>query len=346
MSAISASAVGSRAASSTAGSSTQLASSSTGGSLLPDYTFLSHCIYHNLSKAKHPTSASPLPPALSLTLDVSGIVASFLWSPLRTHSRDDPHSRHWLHGDLTLPHCTGQVHDDTNQHDCLSGELHGRLLRGWRLRAIHGWGGRYANGLGFTYCHPSEPTATFDVERAYGNHDMPQLTHFELEAGERVVQVSMCCRTWMHAIRFDTSHGRQYQIGKSDRARHWQPLLPTADTRHGRQVEALAFMYGVGGHIHNLGVHYQLLSPAVAERVYGSAVTLEAAMARTGNEVQAVVAAAGDESSAVEGGPRQPFYWARGLQLGRVGGNTRQPQAQPPAADQQQQQSQTGSVEY
>ena len=277
---------------------------------------------------------------------MSSIVASFLWFPLRTSTFNSLHSRtRWMNNHPTLPHCTGEVHADTIQHDGWTAELHTRILRGWRLRAIHGWGGMFANGLGFSYCHPSDASETFEVEAVYGNHHNPQLSHFELEAGERIVQVSMICSVYMQAVRFDTSHGREYQIGRAEHRRYWQPLLPTADKLHGKQVEALAFMFGVGGHIHNLGVWYQLVSPPATERVYESAETLVAVVSRPGAVSHVAAAEAALDVSSAAAGAVQPGFWARGFQLGRVGGRTRQHPQQILATDEQQQEQQSDEDE-
>ena len=309
----------SSASSTTACSDTPPTVPSAAGSLLPTYTFLAHCIHHNLNKASRHSLSPPTAPSLSL--DVSGLVASFLWFPLRTASMNSLHTRtSWLRDDPSLPYCTGEVHADTQQHDGWSSELHGRILRGWRLRAIAGWGGMYANGLGVTYAHPSAPSETFELAAVYGNHHSPQQSQFELETGERIVQVSCIPNTWMLAVRFDTSHGRQYQLGQAGHRDYWQSLLPTADKLHGRQIEALAFVFGVGGHIHNLGVYYQLLSPPASERGYGSAETLVAVLSRTGAVSHTAVEdeSISASSTAAAGGTRSAFFWRRGFHLGRA----------------------------
>ena len=334
MSALNSSSAFSSAAGSTMGSKSSTAAAS--GPLVPDYTFLSHCIYHNLNKAAHSVSESSTTSSShggpSLSLDVSSIVASFLWSPIPTAGANGLHGRvHFLRDHPNLPYCTGETHADTVQHDTWSAELHSRILHGWRLRAIHGWGDMYANGLGFTYGPSNDPTATYEVDAVYGLHHNPRLSHLELEAGERIVQVSIVCSVYMQAVKFETSHGREYVIGRVEHRRYWQPLLPTADKLHGRQVEALAFMFGVGGHLHNLGVWYQLVSPPATERVYGSAETLVALMARTGAGSDTAEVAMADTDAAVSDGRPQPaFHWPRAFQLGRVGGQgrTTQPQRQ------------------
>ena len=307
------------------------------GPLLPDYTFLSHCIYHSLSRPSRSRSTSSSSSSSSsspsshripaLSLDVSSLVASFLWSPHITASTNQLSARtRFLRNHPTLPYCTGETHGDTHQHDCWTDDLRQRILRGWRLRAIHGWGGLYANGLGFTYgpsiggdgnAEGDGGNGLLEVEAVYGTHHNPELTHFELEAGERIVQVSVICSVWMQALRFTTSHGRQYQLGRGEHQRYYQPLLPTADQLHGRQVEVLALMFGVGGHIHNIGVRYLLLSPTATDRKYASVQQL---VAMIGVDGVAWHEADGESSNSLTSASdaRPGSRWQRQFQLGRV----------------------------
>ena len=302
-------------------------SSSSSGPLLPDYTLLSHCIQYTLARSSASScTATSFHSHVLLPRDVTGLVASFLWSPCCTSTANSLHTRtDWLIGDPTLPHCTGDVHHDTRQVDQYSSELHSRILRGWRIRTLHGWGAEFANGLGVTYGPPTADSAdTFDVEAVYGSHHQPQPSHFELQAGERIVQVTFASSTWFQGVRFHTSLGRQYQVGRAESHRvdiDWRPLLPAADKLRGRQVEVLAFMLGVGGHIHNMGVWYQLLSPATTERAYGSAEMLAAVLRRPGVVSNAAAAeqAYGTEPEEVREA-RPAFFWARGRR-GRMGGH-------------------------
>lgn len=256
---------------------------------------------------------------------MSSLVASFLWTPHTTTSTNQlPTRARFLRNNPALPHCTGETHTDTHQHDCWTDDLRQRVLRGWRLRAIHGWGGLYANGLGFTYGPAggggdgeADGEGSLEIEAVYGNHHSPQPTHFELEAGERIVQVSTICSVWMQAVRFTTSHGRQYQLGRGEHQRYYQPLLPTADQLHGRQVEVLAVIFGVGGHIHNIGIWYQLLSQPATDRTYASVETLVAMIGQDGTVSHSAAGSpsnSASESSEVRPGSR----WQRRFQLGRV----------------------------
>ena len=280
----------SSAPSSTASSTSLSSSTTTHAPLIPDYTFLAHCIHHNLSRASI-SSPSSTSTTLPVPLGVAAIIASFLWTPLRTNNANDRHYDNSLRCWLNTPHCIGRVHGDTRQHDDWSGHLRSFVLSGWRLRALHGWGwsGRCANGLGLTYCHPTNRSSTIDIATRLGTNESwqrvhqhkPQLSRFELQAGERIVQVAITWRVSVDAIRFETSHGRRCQLGSSVYGGSWVRLLPTAEVLKGRQqVEVLAFMFGVGARIHNVGVYYQLVAPQRSERECSSSEVLAASLRR------------------------------------------------------------------
>ena len=247
--------------------------------LVPDYVWLERRVSAALQSSRCPL-ARFLPRELVL------VIASFLWSPLTSVSRqlDNPGQRAmWS---LSLAICTGWIHADTQQYDDWNNELRGRVMAGWRLRAIECYGDRYLNGFSFTYCGPTGDTWSTEVRK--GSHHRPSMSRLQLASGEAIVQVAVRVSKWMECCVFETSAGRRFQVG--GRGSRWQPkekhasewthagvtqllLMPHTQPRpHTDQqtaaeetvaatYEALAFTYGIGGHVHNLGVYYQPLWP-------------------------------------------------------------------------------------
>ena len=234
--------------------------------LVPDYLRLEQRVSVALQLSRCPS-------ARLLPWDLVQLVASFLWQPLRSVSRQLDNPRHRDMASLAM--CTGWVHKDTQQYDDWTSELCGRVLAGWRLRAIECYGDRYLNGFSFTYAAP-HGDSTWSTAVRKGSHHRPSLSRVQLAAGERIVQVAVRVSKWMECCVFETSAGRRFQIGgrgsrwapKEKHATEWSHagvtqllLMPPVTADSGCTFEALAFTYGIGGHVHNLGVYYQPLWP-------------------------------------------------------------------------------------
>ena len=230
-------------------------------SLLPDYRWLSRIIYSQLSALHDEAIAahSPSPPPLLLP-EVVDLIVDFIWEPLITSSQDLNPNHYSYHpiSPSTRLYCTGRVHTDTIVRDDWSDALRERLVRGWRIRSIRYWSGVYANGLqAVVYGHGEE---RWEVEGLHGSHHQPREAEWVLEEGERIRQVTVEYDVWYHRVVLESSAGRRCEMGRGEpEGRRYSPvvrkaLLPEVP---GEEYEALAFIYGVGGHIHNLGVYYQ-----------------------------------------------------------------------------------------
>ena len=80
----------------------------------------------------------------------------------------------------------------------------------------------------------------------------------ELEEGERIRQVRVEYDVWMHRVVMETSRGRMLEMGRAEPPMVRSPLVRKAllPEVQGEEYEVLAFITGVGGHIHHLGVYY------------------------------------------------------------------------------------------
>jgi len=240
--------------------------------LVPDYLRLERLVCVALQHCRSPV-------ARQLPGELVHLILSFLWSPLTSVSRqlDNPRQRALWSPSLAI--CTGWIHGDTAQYDEWTGELRGRVMAGWRLRAIDCWGDRYVNGFSFTYSGPGGETWSSEVRK--GSHHRPSVSRLQLSSGEHIVQVAVRLSKWMECCVFETSAGRRFQVGgrgsrwapKEKHASEWthagvtqlllMPQPPKSDGADaGCTYEALAFTYGLGGHVHNLGVYYQKLTPS------------------------------------------------------------------------------------
>ena len=214
--------------------------------------------------------------ARQLPPELVRLVSSFLWSPLTSVSRQLHNPRQRALWSPSLAICTGWLHSDTQQYDDWTGELRGRVMAGWRLHTIDCYGDRYVNGFGFTYVSPAGDTWSTEVRK--GSHHRPSMSRLQLVTGERIVQVAVRMSKWMECCVFETSAGRRFQVGgrgsrwapKEKQASEWTHagvtqllLMPHSNngSATGCSYEALAFTYGIGGHVHCLGVYYQKLSP-------------------------------------------------------------------------------------
>ena len=234
---------------------------------LPDYRWLSRVLYsqllalHDDDVAAH--SPSPLPLLLPEVMDV---VVEYVWEPLVTHSLDSGTYHLRRRGQpvpsYTREHCSGRVHVDTTERNDWSDDLRMRILHGWRIRSVRYWHGMYANGLQVTYASSAGGGGgeTMEMEGLHGSHHQPVEAEFVLEEGERIRQVRVEYDVWYHRVFLDTSKGRTCVIGTGE-PEHMRrtplpqrALLPEVE---GENYEVLAFMLGVGGHIHNLGCYYQ-----------------------------------------------------------------------------------------
>ena len=122
-----------------------------------------------------------------------------------------------------------------------------------------------------------------------GSHHRPSLSRLLLSADECIVQVAVRVSKWMECCVFETSAGRRFQVGgrgsrwapKEKHASEWthagvtqlllmprpheQPQSPHHTAGEAgvsvaiASYQAVAFTYGIGGHVHNLGVYYQPL---------------------------------------------------------------------------------------
>ena len=233
--------------------------------LVPDYVRLEGQVRVGLRSSSSPV-ARLLPPELLR------LVVSFLWEPRASLSRQMHNPSQRLLQSSSLPYCTGWVHADTEQSDDWTSELRARVLAGWRLRAVDCWGDRYCNGFAFTY--ESGSGEQWSTEARKGSHHRPSVSRLQLQTGECIVQVAVRLSKWMECVVFETSRGRRFQVG--GRGSRWAPkerqasewtragvtqMLLMPQPHAGRAYEALAFAYGVGGHVHNLGVYYQPLWP-------------------------------------------------------------------------------------
>ena len=253
--------------------------------LLPDYVRLERQVGVGLRYSSSPV-ARLLPPELLR------LVVSFLWEPRASISRQMHNPSQRLLQSSSLPHCTGWVHADTEQFDDWTSELRARVLSGWRLRAVDCWGDRYCNGFAFTY--ESSSGEQWSTEARKGSHHRPSVSRLQLQAGEAIVQVAVRLSKWMECVVFETSRGRRFQVG--GRGSRWAPkerqasewthagvtqrlLMPQPHA--GRAYEALAFAYGVGGHVHNLGVYYQPLWTTHSQTTEPAAATVSAAVPAT-----------------------------------------------------------------
>ena len=228
--------------------------------LSPSYKLQSNHLY-TTGLQLHDESHLPvlLPPICDLIIEL-------LWEPLITPSYDLVPRRASRHAPPPhSPHTTGCTHADTQFRDDYSPQLRALLLRGWRLRSVHYWANTYANGFYVTYQHPVDASQRWSTEPLWGTHHSPREYEFELEEGERVRQVQVRYDVWYHQVVLETSRGRRCVMGTGEsrqypQGREWEHglcrtklLLPEGD---GREYEVLAFMYGVGGHVHNMGVYF------------------------------------------------------------------------------------------
>ena len=292
--------------------------------VVPDYARLERRVSVSLQHSR-------LAQARVLPSELVRLIVSFLWSPLTSASRQlhNPRQRQLWAPSLAI--CTGWIHADTVQYDDWTAELRGRVMAGWRLRAIDGYGDRYVNGFSFTYEGPNGDTWSSEVRK--GSHHRPSMSRLQLSDGERIVQVAVRVSKWMECCVFETSAGRRFQVG--GRGSRWAPkerhasewthagvtqllLMPQSKPQLQGQAagratvaatyEALAFTYGVGGHVHNLGVYFQALWPTPSQpptssatpAVYKPAATPVPAVNPSPATVQLVPAstAAADEASA------------------------------------------------
>ena len=258
---------------------TSAVSSSSDAALLPEYRYLSRCIHRRLrsihDEGRTASAGGNIPDVPPELVD---IVADYLWLPQHTLSKELT-AKHRLRDAVAHPDiggvtggvmCTGQVHLDTVQRDDWTPALRALIMRGWRISAVRYRANMYANGLQVTYRHPSDREQTFSTEMLAGTHHAPLDGLFELEEGERIRQVTVRYNVWLDRVLLETSLGRKCAIGRGEMMRRgrgeddeWQEdrikqfrLIPAADAAH---CEVLAFHFGVGGHIHNLGVYYQTL---------------------------------------------------------------------------------------
>ena len=233
---------------------------------LPSYKWLSRFLYAQLS-ALHDEAllTHPSPPPPLLLPEVVDLVVDFLWEPLITPSLglNPTHYTHHPIPPSTRAHCTGRVHADTVVRDDWSEELRLRVMRGWRIRAIRYWGNVYANGLQVVYGGGGGQGGGGGEERwqtdgLYGSHHQPKEEVWELEEGERIRQVRVEYDVWMHRVVMETSRGRMLEMGRAEPPMVRSPLVRKAllPEVQGEEYEVLAFITGVGGHIHHLGVYY------------------------------------------------------------------------------------------
>jgi len=150
---------------------------------------------------------------------------------------------------LLVTPCVGRQYPDSVGFSTVTSESVSLLQRGFVMRVLVCYGGPFVNGVSVEYGPSSlfsDPSGFLQSEIAYGRNDRPYKQPLFLHVDEFVLGVEFFVGQYGDSLRFETSEGRTFRVGRSSGGVRIAFRAP-ANT-------ALVGLRGaIGGHLHSIG---------------------------------------------------------------------------------------------